>query len=371
MRHIGRRTVDLHLDQTEGVGADVGVGCAAVGREGDALIVVEILGRQGDEVLLRDGVCHVFGLDVLLTVDQAGPLVGANQRGPLREHCGKGKVFRGLLAAAEREILREEAAAKAAALDADGERPPQRDGLAALFDDNAALEFSAVDHGVRLAFPVRSGGVCEADQALKFAAVEFGLAVGRQQGGIDIGNADHRGDGVDLAAVKDDLRVALALDDDDAVFGKTVIDADPPAVEREATGLGEDQHLLAAGRIGIGGDVELAAAAAVLDRQIALDADGRRERRGSAEKGHGIAVKIQLYRSGLLDGLGISRAVIELLGVNVGAELDIGDAGTQCGAKLLIGGYDFWVVFGSAAACGRGCAPYGGEKADQHYQCKQ
>ena len=44
VRHIGRRTVDLHLDQTEGVGADVGIGRAAVGREGDALIVVKILG---------------------------------------------------------------------------------------------------------------------------------------------------------------------------------------------------------------------------------------------------------------------------------------------------------------------------------------
>ena len=44
VRHIGRRTVDLHLDQTEGVGADVGVGRAAVGREGDALIVIKILG---------------------------------------------------------------------------------------------------------------------------------------------------------------------------------------------------------------------------------------------------------------------------------------------------------------------------------------
>ena len=371
MRHIGRRTVDLHLDQTEGVGADVGVGCAAVGREGDALIVVEILGRQGDEVLLRDGVCHVFGLDVLLTVDQAGPLVGANQRGPLREHCGKGKVFRGLLAAAEREILREEAAAKAAALDADGERPPQRDGLAALFDDNAALEFSAVDHGVRLAFSVRSGGVGKADQSLKLAAVEFGLAAGRQQRGIDIGDADLRRDGVDLSAVKGDLRVALALDDDKGVFGQAVINAEPPAVEREAAGLGEDQHLLAAGRIGSCVEVELAAAAAVLDRQITRDADGRRERRGLAEKSHGIAVKIQLHRSGLPDGFGISRAAIEILGVNVGAELNIGDAGAQRGAKLLIGGYDFRIAFGGTASGSRGCAPQGGEEDNQHYHGKQ
>ena len=150
------------------------------------------------------------------------------------------------------------------------------------------------------------------------------------------------GDGVDLAAVKDDLRVALALDDHNAVFGKTVIDADPPTVEREASGLGVDQHLLAAGRIGIGVDVELAAAAAVLDRQVARDADGSRERRGSAEKGHGIAVKIQLNRSSLLDGLVISRAVIEILGVNVGTELDIGDAGAQGRAELRIGGYDSW-----------------------------
>ena len=368
VRHIGRRTVDLHLDQTEGVGADVGVGRAAVGREGDALIVVEILGRQGDEVLLRDGVGHVFALDVLLTVDQAGPLVGAKQSGPLREHCGKGKVFQGLLAAAEREILREEAAAEAAAADTDGERPPLRDGLAALFNDDTALELAAVDHGFRLAYPVCPGGVGEADQPLELAAVEFGLAVGRQQRGIDIGDADLRGDGVDLAAVKDDLRVALALDDHNAVFGKTVIDADPPAVEREASGLGEDQHLLAAGRIGIGVDVELAAAAAVLDRQVARDADGSRERRGSAEKGHGIAVKIQLNRSSLLDGLVISRAVIEILGVNVGTELDIGDAGAQGRAELRIGGYDSWVAFGGAAACGRGDAPQGGEEADQHCQ---
>ena len=371
VRNIGRLTVDLHLDQTEGIGADVGIGRAAVGREGDALIVVEILGRQGDDVLLRDGVGHVFGLDVLLTVDQAGPLVGAKQSGPLREHCGKGKVFQGLLAAAEREILREEAAAEAAAADADGKRPPLRDGLAALFNDDTALELAAVDHGFRLAYPVRSGGVGEADQPLELAAVEFGLAVGRQQGGIDIGDADLRGDGVDLAAVKDDLRVALALDDHNAVFGKTVIDADPPAVEREASGLGVDQHLLAAARIGIGVDVELAAAAAVLDRQVALHADGSRERRGSAEKGHGIAVKIQLNRSGLLDGLGISRAVVESLGVNVGAELDIGCAGAQGGAELCIGGNDFRIAFGGAAAGGRGGAPQGGEEAEQHYQCKQ
>ena len=132
-----------------------------------------------------------------------------------------------------------------------------------------------------------------------------------------------------------------------------------------------DQHLLAAARIGIGVDVELAAAAAVLDRQVALHADGSRERRGSAEKGHGIAVKIQLNRSGLLDGLGISRAVVESLGVNVGAELDIGCAGAQGGAELCIGGNDFRIAFGGAAAGGRGGAPQGGEEAEQHYQCKQ
>ena len=171
--------------------------------------------------------------------------------------------------------------------------------------------------------------------------------------------------------LEDEPLVALALDDDDAVFGKTVIDADPPAVEREASGLGEDQHLLAAGRIGIGVDVELAAAAAVLDRQIARDADGSRERRGSAEKGHGIAVKVQLYRSGLPDGSGISRAVVEFLGGNVGAELDIGCAGAQGGAELCIGGNDFRIAFGGAAAGGRGGAPQGGEEAEQHYQCKQ
>ena len=106
-------------------------------------------------------------------------------------------------------------------------------------------------------------------------------------------------------------------------MGKTVIDADPPAVERKASGLGVDQHMLAAVRIGIGVDVELAAAAAVLDRQVAIHADGSRERIGSAEKGHGIAVKIQLNLSGLPNGFGISRAVVESLGVNVGAELHI------------------------------------------------
>lgn len=110
--------------------------------------------------------------------------------------------------------------AEAAAADADGERPPLRDGLAALFNDDTALELAAVDHGFRLAYPVRPGGVGEADQPLELAAVEFGLAVGRQQGGIDIGDADLRGDGVDLAAVKDDLRVALALDDHNAVFAR-------------------------------------------------------------------------------------------------------------------------------------------------------
>ena len=88
----------------------------------------------------------------------------------------------------------------------------------------------------------------------------------------------------------------------------------------------------------------------------------------SAEKGHGMAVKIQLNRSSLLDGLVISRAVIEILGVNVGTELDIGDAGAQGRAELRIGGYDSWVAFGGAAACGRGDAPQGGEEADQHCQ---
>ena len=256
-------------------------------------------------------------------------------------------------------------------MDADGERPPQRDGLAALFDDNAALEFSAVDHGVRLAFPVRPGGVGEADQPLELAAVEFGLAVGRQQGGIDIGNADHRGDGVDLAAVEDDLRVALAFDDHNAVFGKTVIDADPPAVEREASGLGVDQHLLAAARIGIGVDVELAAAAAVLDRQIARDADGSRERRGSAEKGHGISGEIQRDLAGLNNGPGISRAAVQLGRFDVGAELHIGNAGAQRRAKLVIGRDDHRVARVRAASrCadgGAGCR----EQRCQQNRCQQ
>ena len=69
-----------------------------------------------------------------------------------------------------------------------------------------------------------------------------------------------------------------------------------------------------------------------------------------------------------MDGLVISRAVIEILGVNVGTELDIGDAGAQGRAELRIGGYDSWVAFGGAAACGRGDAPQGGEEADQHCQ---
>ena len=153
-----------------------------------------------------------------------------------------------------------------------------------------------------------------------------------------------------LPPLKTTFASPLPLDDDDAVFGKTVIDADPPAVEREASGLGEDQHLLAAGRIGIGVDVELAAAAAVLDRQIARDADGSRERRGSAEKGHGISGEIQLNRSGLPDGFGISRAVVQLGRFDVGAELHIGNAGAQRRAELVIGRDDHRVARVRAAS---------------------
>ena len=362
--------VELQPLHAEGVAVHLGVDGSGVGREGGFLIIGEIRHRQRNQIFLGDGGAHVFALDIFLTVNQPGRFAWAEQSGSLREDGGEGDVVRGLHIASQLEPFRKEAAADFAAEDADGE-VFVRFHIRARFDDDAALELAVADDGVRHVDAVASGGIGESDKPFILAAVEFGMAVGHQQGGIDVRNADPRCTGVNFAAVEVQFRVLSALHDDQGVARAAVVNAERPAVERKGSPFDREQQVLSVGGVVVGLDVHLAAVFAVLDRQTAFDADSRLKRRRFAEKAHGMAVEIERYRSALDDGAEIPGAGVQSGRVNVGIELDIRYAAAQRGTQLRIGGYKLRRALAVAAVRGRCRDLQSGRETKQHDQSEQ